>query len=146
MSNDLTVINAVTLLPSTKSEADNFVKMVKSSILGGECNPLEMARQITIAFKVFDTLKSDEELKDYFLTEAEKYPEKEVKFNGAVFSKSSYKKYKFGAEITQKEEEIKRLKEIAKHIKCDFCDTETGEIITPAQLEIDKDILKITIK
>lgn len=81
-----TAIGVTRMLPTTQTQIDVFSDGVIQSVKEGEANPLE----VLVMCKAFE--KANErilkEIRDNFIIEANKYPEKSFEFNGAKLTKA----------------------------------------------------------
>jgi hypothetical protein len=72
-------------LPETKTQVQNYVSLIRKSVLDGEVDPLLFLQQVTALELLSTTLKKDELIKDTILEAAEKYGTKSFKNGYASF-------------------------------------------------------------
>ena len=137
-------------IPATETQIAVVVKDAKIKILSGDYNPLDLEVQLKAMEEVIKRLRSDKDVKEYVIEEAEKYPEKSFKHGSVTITKANRKTYDF----TQ-DEEWRRLKTIEidkaddrklreKKLKGSFVDSETGEIVEA--IEVASSTTYLTIK
>lgn len=152
----MNAISTLTVLPQSKEEISNYVGMIKSEILGGYINPLNSALMIKAFEEILKSLKDDEEIKAYVLSEADKYTEKTIDLNGAKITKQDRTTYYYencndsvwndlNAQIEQLKCEIKGRESWLKTIRSITPDTQTGELINPPSTKFNS-ILTITLR
>ena len=122
-------------IPGTEAQIASVVKSTKDKILSGDYNPLDVEIQLKALEETIKRLRSDREIKDYVIDEAEKYPDKSFHHGSATITKANRKTYDFS-----QDEEWRRLKTIEiekadnrklreKKLKGSFVDSETGELV-----------------
>lgn len=144
----------INVMPSNKAEVHKFVKQTKETILSGEENPLKIAVQLRALEDVIKALRSDPEIKDYALEEAEKEPTKQFDAYGAeIIIRETGVKYDYSicndSILEEKYQELKKLKEQIKDRE-KFLKSIDGEIINkygePLQAPLKKSTTSVTIK
>lgn len=106
-------------LPETKSEVENYTKIIKGEVLDGNINPLSFITTVTALEKLFSNLKSDLLIKDAVLEEAEKQCQKSFDYGNAKFQvKEAGVTYDFSVcqdiEWEFYDSEMKRISELKK--------------------------------
>jgi len=136
-----TAIGAARLLPTTQVQIDVFSDQVIESVRQGETNPLEVLVIIKAFEKANDRIYK--ELRDNFVNEASKYPEKSFEFNGAKLEKAevgtSYDYKSCGdpvynnrlAMFETMKQQLKEREDFLKSIKepVTIIDESTGEVV-----------------
>lgn len=152
----MNALAAITLLPQTKAQINNFVRIAKNEILSGDYNPLEINLRFKAIEEVIKAIRTDDEIKEMVILEAEKYPEKTVNVFGCEVQKRNNSTYNFkycnDSELeklqTIADEANKNLKdrqELLKMLKPNqLANPETGEMIQPP-LVSTKTILAVKI-
>lgn len=102
----------LTQLPTTQTEIKSYVQTVKDDILGGWIQPEESAIILKAFEDIVKALRQDQEIKEYILSEAEKYTEKTFDYGGAQLTKSSRTTYDYS-----RDEEWSELNEQLNDIK-----------------------------
>lgn len=89
-------ISILRKLPENKSQAENFVRLVREGIENGESDPLLAFKNIAMLEHVFKKLKSDMIIKDVVLEEAEKFNQKTFEYQRTKYTiKEAGVSYKF---------------------------------------------------
>ena len=115
----------------TLAQIDNFIEKAKEEIDGYDS--LKLLSTLTVLSKIVDGVK--EAVKDQMLEEASRYGTKQFTHAGITYELKSKKTYKYEhceawAELTEKR---KKLEKLMQSTDKPIADTETGEIIPPAQ-------------
>jgi len=121
--------------PETQTQIDLMVQNTKDKILSGNYNPLDLEIQLKAMEEVLKRLRGDSDIKEYVITEAERYPEKTFKVGSVTITKSSRKSYDYS-----QDDEWKQLKAIEadkvndrkvreKKLRDSFVDSDSGEIV-----------------
>lgn len=123
--------------PENKEEITTFVNSIIDSVKNGDADVLLLAKQLKILEETAKTIKDSKVYKDALIVEAEKYPEKEVNYRGAVFViKESGVKYDYkGCNYTEYNEVLEKKKDIEsvlKNLSVPMVDPLTGEEIKKA--------------
>lgn len=139
----MNALAAIKLLPQTKAQITNFVRIAKEEILSGDYNPLEVDLRFKAIEEIIKTIRGDDEIKEMVILEAEKYPEKTVKVFGCEVQKRSSSTYNFKycndskleelqAIADQANKNLKDRQDLLKVIKPnELANPETGEMIQP---------------
>lgn len=136
----ITIINAA---PNTKVQIKNFVQKVKNIILNGEENPLKFQVQLKAMEDIIKFLRTDKDIKEYTLEEAEKYGQKTFdEFGANITIKEVGIKYDYSscndsewAELNIKINNLTELRknreELLKNLKPEMklADAKTGELL-----------------
>lgn len=142
-------------LPSTNEQIDKFEAMFIAEM--EEKNPLEIAIQLKAMEELVSRLRANNKVREFIMTEVDKYPEKSFEYHGNKFEKAEtgvkydYSKCnddKFNKLNIGKKEIDKQLKERQKFLqllKEPVADVDTGEVINPA-LKTSNTYVKITLK
>jgi hypothetical protein len=147
------------LLASTSTQIDVFSDQVIQSVKEGEQSPLK----VLIQLKAFERCSEriQKEIKENYMTEADKYPGNEFEFLGNKVQKvDTYTKYDYSAcgdpvynqRLKLFEEAQKQLKEretFLKAVKADFSllDEGTGEVVVIHPPKVNRSAgLKVFIK
>jgi hypothetical protein len=79
-------IGATRMLPTTQTQIDVFSDQIIESVRQGEANPIE----VLVMFKAFEKAQERilNEIRENYITEANKYPEKSFEFNGTKIEKA----------------------------------------------------------
>ena len=128
------------------------VAHIEDAVLNGEVNPLEAFVYLKWMEEISKQVR--EKIMDLSITEAEKYPEKEIELFGCkIQKKSAAGKWDFAhlPEVNRIETLLKDTKEQAKTAYHSFqrketISTEDGEIIEPAKYTPGRDTIAITFK
>jgi hypothetical protein len=80
----MSVSSVITLFPTTKTQQSIFVGKLIDNVLNGEINPLESEIQMKNIEDVVKAYRSNEEIKEAVLKEAEKYGQKTFETSGAT--------------------------------------------------------------
>lgn len=129
------------MLPTTQTQIDLFSDSVIESVRQGETNPLEVLVILKAFEKAADRILK--EVRDNFVNEADKYPEKSFEFNGVKMEKAEVgTKYNYSIcgdpiynqRFQIKEEADKQVKEREEFLKAlkepmTFVDESTGEVV-----------------
>lgn len=152
-------MNALSILrqlPSNRAEVNRFIDILRSEILDGNNDPLQVAVMLKAIGDVFAKLRTDDELDEFFLNEASKYPEKSFEIAGARIAVAmTGVKYDFPKcqdstwlalqqEMTELKERIKDRENTLKAHKEKWVDAETGEEIYPVQ-KYGKEKITVTL-
>lgn len=154
-----TAIGAARLLPTTQTQIDVFSDQVIESVRQGEANPLE----VLVILKAFEkaTERILKEVRDNFVREADKHPERIFEFNGVKMEKAEVgTKYNYSIcndpiynrrkEISEAaNQQVKEREDFLKSLKdpITIVDEETGEsvkIIPPIKTSTTS--IKVTIR
>lgn len=137
----MTVQSVITLFPSNKREQIVFVDKLIDNVVNGEINPLTAEIQMKNIEDVVKAYRSNEEIKEAVLKEAEKYGQKSFETNGAkVQIKEVGVKYNYLEvghleynsicdainQLTEKKKAIEKIMQ-AQTEKWVYTDTESGE-------------------
>jgi len=76
----------ITVFPSNKEEISKYFKTLKSEILAGDRDPLEILKQLKYVEKVIADILKDKDIEYHFIKEAELYGEKTFEYKGAMFT------------------------------------------------------------
>jgi hypothetical protein len=79
-------ISILRKLPESKSQADNFVRLIRESIENGETDVLLAYKNISMLEHIFKKLKSDLIIKDVVLEEAERFNQKTFEYQNTKFT------------------------------------------------------------
>lgn len=149
------VMPYIDVMPSTMEQLTKFEMMFISEMENK--NPLEIAIQLKAMEELISNLRANNKVRDYIMSEIDKYPEKSFKYQGATFEKAEtgvkYDYSQCGDSVLNKLEEqskkvSKELKERQKMlqiIKEPVANPETGEVINPA-LRTSNSYVKISLK
>ncbi len=136
-----TAMGAARLLPISQTEIDVFSDGIIYSVKSGECSSLEVLTILKSFEKASDRIIK--QIRNNFVTEAEKYPERSFEFNGVKITKTEVgTKYNYlicGDPIYNdrfkiSKEADKQLKEREEFLKAmkepiAFLDEATGEVV-----------------
>ena len=129
-------IETITVLPLSKKERINYVEYVVNEFNEmNDSEQLKLAQQIKIAIEVFENILKHNDVRSALISRMDnKQSENEI---GTV-KLSERKTYSFGhcQMHNDLKERLKTLENIMKSIKEPVADTETGEIIEPAQFKV----------
>lgn len=151
----MNAISTLTVLPKTKGEIRNYVEQVKESILDGYTNPLVSAQMLKSLEDIIKALRDDKEIKEYILSEADKYGEKSFDFEGCKFTKRETPRYDFKncndstLKMLEMQEndikgKVKARKDMLKKLEEPTPDAETGEVINPPTVN-KTSVLSVTL-
>lgn len=154
-----TAIGTAKLLPATQTQIDVFSDQLIESVRQGEVNPLE----VLVTLKAFEKMSDRvlKEIRDNFVTESEKHPERIFEFAGNKIEKAEVgTKYNYSIcgdpvynqrlKISQQaQEQLKEREDFLKTLKepITLVDEGTGEIATiipPSKTSTTS--LKVTIR
>jgi len=129
----------------SKDQIEQFVSQVLNDVFYNESDILSTAICLRAMEDVIKKVRSG--VSDLIIEESEKYAEKTFDYKGAKFTKTNRVTYVYSeSEIWNKlNEKKKQLEAIMKTIKEPVADTDTGEIINPAQTKVSQSV-SITIK
>ena len=140
----MTKSTALALMPTTKAELSTFIKGLKEEFLNGYSEPLEVAIQLKAMEDIVKSLRTDPDIKDMIISEAEKYG-KTFEEKGAKFTLKQSVRYEYHDErISALKAEIKARETMLKALTGDMADPETGEILHPA-IKKSSDSIMITL-
>ena len=130
-------------MPDTKMAIEFFVDQVLSEVKVREALPLLV--KLTAMEKIIEGIKDG--IKQAILDEADLTGEKSFTIDGVRFEKKSRTNYHFNhcARYNALKSELKILEETMKSINVEMADTETGEIIPPANKSYT-DFIAVTLK
>lgn len=144
---------------TTSTQIDVFSDGIIKSVQNGEANPLEVLVMLRALDRASERILK--EIKQNFMNEADKYPEKSFEFAGNKIEKSEVGvKYDYSVcgdpvwqhrvnLLTSIQEQVKEREAFLKAIKepTTIVDESSGEVVTirPA-LKTSTDSLKVTIK
>ena len=146
-------------LGETKQQAIDFAAGIKRQIINEEVDRLEAAKQLKVLEEIVNELRSDTEIQELILEEAEKENQKSFEKRGAKFQiRATSTKYDFKVcndtdweQLEAQEKSVKKLrKEREKFLKAipefkQIADPETGNIIS-APVKRQKMGVAISIK
>lgn len=136
--------SVMALMPTTKTSLKEFINGAKEEILNGYSEPLEVAIQLKAMEDIIKSLRSDPEIKEMIIEEAEKYGKTFEKF-GTKFTLRQSVRYEYNdQQVKDWEEKIKSRKAMLKSLTSEVADTETGEMISPA-IKKETDTISITL-
>ena len=128
-------VSAISALPATKKELTDYCEIIKSAVLNGEQDIIDIAKKVNMMGRVVDFFEKDNEIQSVLLSEAEKYGKCErsdiqvrevgVKYDFASCGHAEYNRLKQEAEIINAK--IKAIEAMLKLSDCSGVDTETGE-------------------
>ena len=131
-------------LTLNKDTLNAQIQNIVNSVDGGNTNPLEAFIFLNFMQKVADEAKK--QLLDEAISEAEKYPEKETSlYDATVTVKNGTGRYTYSESIKRAQEQAKDAYKAKKDGNV-LTDTETGEIIEPAEFTPGRTILNIKFK
>jgi hypothetical protein len=146
-------LSTITILPANKKQREIYVKNVKEEILSGNRNPNEIIGYIKSGVEVLTSILKDDEIKDYCIQEMRE--DKILNFAGHSVERSTRRSFDFSScekwivlenEIQKLKAEQKLLEGQMKFLKNDIADTSTGEIISPAIIKSEINVLTIKLK
>jgi len=151
----MNALSTITIMPSNSEQLATYKKALKSEILSGNYDPLEILKMLKFAEKaIADTLK-DGEIEDAIYNEAVKYGKSFDKFGCQFSVKAVGVSYDYSVcgdpayeklteELDVLKAEIKKREELLKALpENGMADTDTGAIIYPP---VRKGKDKVTIK
>lgn len=129
---NISTLNVITLLPSTKEEAQTFANDLVRRVNDGEINPLDLKAQMKFIEKTLELI--DKQTKDSWMKEAVKYG-KSFEYKGwQVDEIEAGIKYDYSMDVEWSElkEKIKSRETFLKAIKepLEIVNTTTGETTT----------------
>lgn len=136
-------ISTLTVMPKTSTEINLYVSKVKEGLLEGYVTGLDAAQLLKSMEEIVKRLKSDNDIRDMILEDADKYTEKTIELNGCKFTKRTSSKYDYSqcgdSKFNKLDRQIKELtferkarENFLKALQEPQIDEETGEIINPA--------------
>lgn len=132
--------NLVKVFPESKVQVREFTQKVKEEVLSGDRDPLQFATLFKALEECVKTLRTDEEIREAILTEANKYPGKTFELHSAKFTIRESVTYDYSTDSTWNElnsklnaikAEMKDRETFLKSLKTPVADPETGEMINP---------------
>lgn len=140
----MTKSSVLALMPTTKASLQEFVRGAREEFLNGYSEPLEVAIQLKAMEDIIKALRSDPEIKEMIIEEAEKYG-KTFEEKGAKFTLKQSVRYEYDDDrINVLKAEIKARETMLKGLIGDMADPETGEILHPA-IKKSSDSISITL-
>lgn len=149
-------ISTLTILPTTKSGIDDYVAMVKASILSGHIQPEASALTLKSFEEIGKKLRGDKEIKEYIQDACDLHNEKSFEYGDAKFTKSERPTYDFkvcdssrwlaaSQKMMNAKSELKGVEDWLKTVKEPTPDSLTGELVNPpAVLKVS--VVSITLK
>jgi uncharacterized ParB-like nuclease family protein len=136
-------ISYITVMPDTKDGIQLFVEKVLSELEHRQAIPLLI--KLTAMEKIIEGVK--EGIKDAILQEADLTAEKTFTIDGHKIEKKSRTNYYYNTCPRHEalKSELKALEELMKTLPAEMADTETGEIIKPANKSYTE-FISITLK
>ena len=136
-------ISTINVMPDTKMGIQFFIDQVLSEVKVRETLPLLV--KLTAMEKIIEGIKDG--IKDQILQEADLNGEKVFTINGVKFEKKSRTNYYFNhcARHEALKSELKALEELMKSLPVEMADTETGEVIPPANKSYTE-FISVTLK
>lgn len=135
-------INYFTVLPATKNEIIDFVAQIKSSVLdSGNVDVLQFAVQLKAIEETIKLLRTDKDISDCIISEAEKYPELRkngveysgaklnIRMTGVSYEFDDDKLFVWEKELKAIKDKIKKRQDFLKKITEPIADVDTGEIL-----------------
>lgn len=135
-------LSTITAMPATKEQIHTFVQKAKGEILSGTYDPLEIEIYLKAMEETIKAIRSDREVRDYVLSEAEKYG-KSFEYKGAkVNIREAGVRYDFSAcgdpvhdkltsEVKDLTEQKKAREKLLKALTGEMADPESGAVINP---------------
>lgn len=129
----------------SKDQIEQFASQVLNDVFYHDGDILSTAICLRAMEDVIKKVRSG--VGEMITEEAEKYAEKTFDYKGAKFTKTNRTTYNYSesAKWNELNEKKKELESLMKTIKEPVADTETGELIYPAQSKITESV-SITIK
>ena len=128
-------VSVISALPATKKELTDYCEIIKSAVLNGDQDIIDIAKKVNMMGRVVDFFEKDNEIQRALLSEAEKYGKGErsdiqvrevgVKYDFASCGHSEYNRLKKEAEKINAK--LKSIEAMLKLSDCSGVDTETGE-------------------
>jgi len=151
------VMYYVDQLPSTIESIEKFEAHFISEM--EDKNPLQIAVQLKALEELVKRLRANNRVRNYIMSEVDKYPEKIFENNVAKFEKAETNvKYNYSKcndtvindlmiEQQEQDKKIKKRQEFLKNLDIDnpVADTKTGEILNKP-LKMSNSYVKITLK
>jgi len=146
----------INVMPSNKAQVIDFVKQTKDVIMSGNENPLKIAVQLRALEDVIKQLRTDSQIQDYTLSEAQKESVKTFKVFGAEITiKETGVKYDYSScndselqemnqELDELKAQIKERETMLKNIGDGFIVNQHGEELT-APLKTSKTGISIRL-
>ncbi len=144
-------LSTIKLLPATKSELKNYSQKVKSEILSGHYNALEVAGMLKAMEELVKALRSDKDIKDAINDEAEKYPEKTIEMTNFKVTKTSRSTKDYSGidtvldDLNAQAEQLKGMIKARQAVIDSGVNPETGETFAPVPKQTQS-ILTVTLK
>lgn len=136
-------ISYINIMPDTKEGIQLFVEKVLSEVQVRQSLPLLV--KLTAMEKIIEGIKDG--IKERILDEADLTGEKVFTIDGVKFEKKSRTNYYYNhcARHEALKSELKALEELMKSLHAEMADTETGEIIPPANKSYTE-FISVTLK
>lgn len=150
MENQMGIMSAVNLLPSTKEQVAVFTQGIKDAIINGDVNPLDVLVQLKMIEKTLEVLK-DKEVESEIMREASKFHKDELlEYRGCKLEvKEVGVSYDYStcndSDIETLYEEKKRIDEKIKQRES-FLKTINGDVYGSDGVQLLKPIKKSTTK
>ena len=147
---NLSIMSAVNLLPSTKEQVVTFTRGIKDAIVNGDVNPLDVLVQLKMIEKTLEVLK-DKDVEAEIMREAGKYHKDELsQYRGCKLEmKETGVSYDYSAcndtDIETLYEEKKRIDERIKQREA-FLKTIDGDVYGSDGVQLVKPVKKSTTK
>jgi hypothetical protein len=148
-------VSAMSEMPQTKKELENYCDLIKSYALDGEFNIIEVAEKINMMGRIVEFFEKDNEIQSLLLNEVEKYhkselPHFQIKETGTKYHYDECGHAEYNRLILQKNELDAKIKAIEAQLKAgdiNGLDIETGEVYEAKKAQkTSKTKVIITIK
>lgn len=138
----MNALSTITAMPSNKDEIQRFVSKAKTEILSGTYDPLEIEVYLKAMEETIKAIRSDTEVRDYVLSEADKYG-KAFEYKGAKINiREGGVRYDFSVcndpvhqslkeDVNKATASLKEREKMLKALSSDMADPETGAVISP---------------
>ena len=104
-----TAISNLSILPQNKQERETFVQKVKTEILNGDYNPLDVDIYFKNLEETIKAIRKDEDIKNLILEECEKYNNKSFEYKGNLITVTSRTTYDYSTCGDSQLDEINKL-------------------------------------
>ena len=134
-------LSTIRLLPATKKELKTYKEKVKTEVLSGQYNALEVAGMLKAMEELTKALRSDGEIKTAIQEEAGKYPEKTIDYGNFKITKADRRKKDFSGIDPVYDEMVRERASLDAQIKAreavieSGVDPATGETFPPVPFE-----------
>ena len=144
-------LSTIKLLPATRNELRDYSQKVKSEILSGHYDALEVAGMLKAMEELVKSLRADKDIKEAIETEADKYAEKTIEIGNFKITKSSRSTKDYAGidpileDLNVSLEQRKKMIKARQSVIDSGVNPETGETFAPVPKQTQT-IISVTLK